>query len=505
MKLNLQHIAFTVTVLVGMCSCTKLLEVDNEKNVILDVNPETLLPAALKSTADVVGGRDAMIIGGFWAQYWTQGPNNTQYADIDRFEVTPSTFSSSYASLFVNSLLNYNKIIDRCQVDSLWQLNLMATTMRVYCYQLLVDLYDKVPYSDALQRDEKPHPNWEDGKFVYNNIYAELETALEMVEIESPKVDSKYDLLFDGDIESWKEFANTLKLRILLRQRYTSDSTSVKAELIDVIGSATMLTKDAVLDIYYDETGKRNPLYESQDNHDYNSKIRGSKSLLKWIKNTFDDSRTLEIFGNYYHRFSSYRTYQFGVVQGYYDSPYSKWVQSYPRLNASDPIFYISLTESYLLQAEANLWLNQLSDAESNYTLGVKASFEMYDLGASGDTMVGPGRVYEFPATNGEGAQDSAIAIQKWMALANISHLESFIEINRTGYPKLSDCDALENASTGCEAGYLTNPVYSALGKNVRPRRLLVPDNEINRNDNAPNQDDINKTLTTPVWWDTKE
>ncbi len=32
-----------------------------------------------------------------------------------------------------------------------WNYNLMATVMKVYTYQVLVDLYDQVPYTDALQ------------------------------------------------------------------------------------------------------------------------------------------------------------------------------------------------------------------------------------------------------------------------------------------------------------------------------------------------------------------
>ena len=54
----------------------------------------------------------------------------------------------------------------------------MATVMKVYTYQVLVDLYDQVPYTDALQGASDLQPKFDNGDSIYESLLSTLDSAL---------------------------------------------------------------------------------------------------------------------------------------------------------------------------------------------------------------------------------------------------------------------------------------------------------------------------------------
>ena len=54
----------------------------------------------------------------------------------------------------------------------------MATVMKVYTYQVLVDLYDQVPYTDALQGAADLQPKFDNGDSIYESLLSTLDSAL---------------------------------------------------------------------------------------------------------------------------------------------------------------------------------------------------------------------------------------------------------------------------------------------------------------------------------------
>jgi len=83
--------------------------------------------------------------------------------------------------------------------------------MKAYAAGLLVDLYDKIPYSEALQGVKNLTPHFDDGYSIYKALLGEIDTALNKDFSARSAIDLRatnegnIDLVFGGDIEKWKE------------------------------------------------------------------------------------------------------------------------------------------------------------------------------------------------------------------------------------------------------------------------------------------------------------
>jgi hypothetical protein len=89
------------------------------------------------------------IVGGLWAQYWAQAASSSQYKDFDSYSISSTTFyvNSSYSTMYAGALLDLQSVIEKAKAKQDWRYYLMAITLKAYTYQVLVDLYDKVPYT----------------------------------------------------------------------------------------------------------------------------------------------------------------------------------------------------------------------------------------------------------------------------------------------------------------------------------------------------------------------
>jgi hypothetical protein len=149
-------------------------------------------------------------------------------------------------------------------------------------------------------------------------------------------------------------------------------------------------------------------------------------------------------------------------------------------LKALDPVYFISASESYFLQAEAVVRFGVSGDAAQLYKAGIAASFQKLGVTVDPATVFGAGMVYEFPSGGTAEEQIELIITQKWVALANSQGLEAFFEQNRTGYPDFFT-PAVNNVTSG-----------------AFPRRLFYPQSERSRN---PSNLPAIEPLTKPVWW----
>ena len=84
-------------------------------------------------------------------------------------------------------------------------------------------LYDKIPYSEALKGVGNLTPKFDDGYTIYKSLLAGIDTALGKDFSARTAIDLRatnegnVDLVFGGDIEKWKQFANTLELKLYLQ------------------------------------------------------------------------------------------------------------------------------------------------------------------------------------------------------------------------------------------------------------------------------------------------
>jgi hypothetical protein len=165
----------------------------------------------------------------------------------------------------------------------------------------------------------------------------------------------------------------------------------------------------------------------------------------------------------------------------------------------TDPVYLISLPEAYFLRAEAAARGFSSEDAKAMYDAGVLAAFERYGL--DGTAFIAPGGAYEYPGGTIE-ENVEAIIEQKWVAHLGGNSMEAWFDMLRTGYPSFSEFapgDA-EYDPLAPGAPILTFPLDAVTFEGEYPRRLLIPEDEVLNNPNAPDQPA--NGILTPVWWD---
>lgn len=142
--------------------------------------------------------------------------NTTNYGGQHRMD--DNEMSRPWNNLYPAALRNLTDGIEQTK-DNPEQVNVYAAMriMRVYVGSLLTDVYGDVPFSEAglgyITGNTKP--KYDTQEEMYRFFFTELKEAAQLFDITANAITS--DPMFDGNIEAWKRFANSLRLRYAMR------------------------------------------------------------------------------------------------------------------------------------------------------------------------------------------------------------------------------------------------------------------------------------------------
>lgn len=462
-------------------SCNTDLDINRDPDLLSpnQVPMSAELPTAMTGVAASAGSYYA-IIGGFWSQFWTQSAVANQYKVIDDFTLfTGNNITNGAWSSMFDALTDIRNIKSNALAEENWNYYLIATTLEVYANQILVDYYGSIPYTEA-NNSAILNPAFNTAEEVYDQMVLDLTEALGKDLSLSPIANAPgaSDFLFGGDMIEWTKFANTLLLKVYMRQTEVRPSIAQSGISALLTANTAFLDSDAAITQFTDEDSRSNPLYET-DRRQLNvgTNLRASETMGSYLtENT--DPRLAHFYDG--------TTFQ---KQGDFDQGTGN--ESVVELSATTPFYFISLAESKFLQAEAEARYGSDANAKTNYEAGVSAAFDMWDEDAT--TLIAGN--YAYPS--GTLTQNiEAIITQKWVASFPGNGFESFLERNRTNFPKTS---AVDQADPTYIAGQFAYPVEGKTSGNKFAKRLEYPQEERQRNSNAPSSV---IALTEAVWYD---
>lgn len=461
-------------ILITFNSCSDFLDVNTNPN-----NPETapykmVLPVAEMSTAAVYNNY-LMTYGSIWAEHLSQNFTSNQYNAINDYNPPASDYNWMWAETYSGSLNDYKNVIEAAEAAEDWNVYLIATCMQAFHFAVWVDLFDKIPYSEALQGTTGIlAPKYDEGSAVYADLLARIDAALakDFGAATNTQIGAN-DFVFQGNMDNWKAFANTLKLKMYLRQTKVG---SVNAQLTECLNSSYGFVKQAMIGGFTAEPGKRNPFYGvniaaeglGTDN------FRATDVLLDYLK-TNGDIRYDGIFKP--GPLADEGTFNSMVFGDRLNTGGQTESDKKARANwkTDDPVYFFTEAMVQFMLAEAKERTGL--DGKSNYEAGVAASYIDFGHTASDATALLTG-IYAYPSDSE--AKIEAIITQKWIASAIRLPIEAWFDYNRTGYPD-----------------FLKPSANSQIGGGLMPKRFLVPESEEQRNANAPKSE----TIDTPVWW----
>jgi hypothetical protein len=480
-----------------LAGCSDWLDVNESPNNPTDVPVELVLPAAENAIATRLGGTIFNYCG-FFAQYWDQSPVANQYNTEADYSFLNSLFDNDYSVLYAYALEDLEVVRTKSEEAGEYGNYFAATVLRVYAYQLIVDLIDQAPYSEALRGSEIPMPRWDSGEAIYDGLLAELSAARGLLGSES--FVSSSDLLLGGDLDQWSGFANALELKLLMRSSYAKDNSS---RIMSLVNGGEFFAGDISFHSYVDEAGKRNPWYETNTIGLGTVNNIAAYPIISYLESLSDPRLPV-----YFSAASGSNEYAGAIPGGksvFFDAVNADY--SLPRIfernaaNATRPVYFFTQSELLFFIAEAKLRFgNDDNGAREAYEAAIDASFALNGL-SDGAAIYGSGRGAAWSSGDLE-SKLARIMLQKWVSLFGVNHCESWCEIRRLGYPALSGARGTEIAANSSiyTPGNLISPVVNELGFGNLLQRLPFPEEATTLNKNTPSQ----AGKGAKIWWDRK-
>ncbi|MBI9063581.1 MAG: SusD/RagB family nutrient-binding outer membrane lipoprotein, partial [Marinilabiliaceae bacterium] len=164
----------------------------------------------------------------------------------------------------------------------------MAHILRSYMFLRLTDSYGDVPYSEAGYEDENgiiDKPAYDAQRDIYIDVFSNLTEAIELIGDHGSINLGPADFVYNGDLQAWKKFANSLRLRMALRINNVDEALSnqwfsevVKYPVIDSNEEAAAYAR-------FDETSYRNPYYDQLSS---GTRVHSSAMVVDQLQNTND-------------------------------------------------------------------------------------------------------------------------------------------------------------------------------------------------------------------------
>ena len=433
-------------------SCNKWLDINTNPNYVADAEIENILPAVQLLAADKVG-YELSLYGTFWSQYVVQNSSSNQYYTIMTADVTNSSFTGPWSYFYAQVLPGLREINEKAVANKkASNYILVCNTLLSYSLYLLTSLYDEVAYTEGYV-GKSLTPHFDSGKDMQATIIGLLESVRSM-DPEQAKADENstplvgHDMIFDGDIDAWVQFANTLYLKVLLRD-FNANKTKIQA----LLEEDNLLADDAAFDNFMDAADKSNPFYES-DRRQLNTtaNIRCCSDILNVLSE--NDPRL------YYF----YDQNPGGQVMG---GPYGTSAKpantSRLALYADEPVYFGTADEAEFLKAEAYARLGDDVNAQACYEAAIAAAFARVGAKGAEEFLAGD---YAFKAGSSEEMLEQIIN-QKWAANVHGLPWESWFDLNRTGYP-VRGTTITDNHGV-LESGYPVRFIYSKTSADYNP------------------------------------
>jgi len=521
------NISIVLLLILGVSGCKDYLDINDDPNAATSSTPQLVLPAVLNN------------MGGNFMTYFNYGNSMVGYsANAGGFSFVGSTVitynynNSSNTGLFTapySDMRSLQYIITSTKdVKASVLFNAVARIMKSYYFQLLVDEYGNVPYSEALLGADNVTPKYQDGQSIYQASVKEIDEAIALLKangsLSSVTPLGTSDIIFGGNTTKWIQFANNIKLRMLTRIQ-KGPLAAFAASAFTTFSSEGFLLEDVLIQPGYNSTSARqNPVWNSWHSS-FTGTVAGSSYIpTTWMYTFYDGTKITDpTRGALMYRTFTAATKVRGQL-GQDNNPAwggapNWYVGTGAGVAATEAkgilksrvmgLLFFSAAETHFLLAEAALNGYTIGgSAVTSFENGIKASYNYLNkfgaLTASStaaelNTYLATYKAanatnylvnYDLGASNDQKLE--AIITQKYIALNFVNGFEAWQEYKRTGFPRISGTAATTTFASS--ASVATTP-------DRLPVRSLYPTTEYNLNPNVPPAASINP-FTSKIFWD---
>lgn len=469
--INKQSILIVAVFAIGFASCKKTwLDVNTDPNRVTDANitPELIFPAA----ANDVGG---LAVGGTslqeWMGYWAPNGGFVPQQNVISYNID-FTFADGLFQGYYNTLFDLHQAEVKGLANGDTDLAAASMILSAKLFQEVVDFFGDVPYSQAFETDKYTSPIYDPAQQIYNSLQPRLDAAIDYLSNHgASNAFSVADIINHGDVSKWIKFANTLKLRLLIRQSEVSgfDPSSEIAKIaaggnvIDhILGPGESITVNPG---YVNDVNKQSPFYAAHGwtpSGVLSDQATNANNYIITILSNTNDPRIGRFF------FPAGFDPVNGFVGNVFGDPIGTLAQSNqssyfgPALNGeldvngvgigfSNSQFIFPSYESLFLYAEAVArgWIAG-GDADAALAAAITESFVWTGVpdaaNAAAAYIAANSSITTMGSANTPSDRDRIATYQKYIANTGIDPNESFFDLNRLHF--LTDNSYISTLST---------------------------------------------------------
>ena len=509
-----------LSLLIGAGSCDKnFVEINTNPVEPITLDPEYLFSNAQRTSAVNTLTYQAAIV------QQVQIPYSGNPAGGNLNVVNETNTAPIFNTLYTETIRYLTDVIVRTEDDPERQnLYNMARIWRAYAFQVLVDTYGDVPYSQAgLGFIEGQYfPEYEEASVIYEDIVRIYREATDALDPDGDIVEG--DLFYSGDVSRWKKLGNSLLLRAGMR--YTEIDESKAQQIVQI---AVDPARGGVM-----ESNEDNAFvpFDAIYPHPMSSQLMATERhnyyvgapFIEWLQQ-HDDPRLEYIAVKYENPVAPLESAgaentipeeQIGFPYGYDENTVSSAPDfpgmigsafAYSQFNRRTvlrldrPEFLVTYAQTALLLAEAAYRGFISADAEEWYEEGIRAHMEQMEA-YSGDGVIiniTPEEVQEY-LSQPEVEFDPSKALEQineqyWVA-SFLQFNEAWANLRRSGYPDIDPTDYPgQDPSVNAQGGGIIRRLtYTLRERSVNTANVAKATERMGGN-----------TLGTPIFWDVVE
>ncbi|HEV8081683.1 MAG TPA: SusD/RagB family nutrient-binding outer membrane lipoprotein [Chitinophagaceae bacterium] len=432
-----------IALFAGACKKSFFTDVNINPNVPGSVAPNLILPTAEAGLGYTQGGDISRYTSLITQQVFGANSQSQVYYS---YGLNPGTFENVWADLYTSVIINIDTLKNEADEKGFNQYSGISRILMAYTLQVAVDLWGKIPYSDAVKGNASLHPSYDDDKALYDTIASLVNVG--MSKLSDPKQGSLTpavdDVIYNGDPVKWIKFGHAIKARLYIHQS-KGDAAMAQKALDEVALSFTDNSQNAQYRFAVAETAA-NPWYQFIRDRP-GDELFDNSTLIMRLEALNDPRRDIFID-------------QSGSLNTYYGS-------------VNSPVEFITYDELLFIKAEATLRVSgDYAVAQGFYRMAIQENMKKLGVDAA-DIATYIAAQGTLPTSSIDNAI-AQVANQEFIAL--YLNPEAWVVWRRTGSPSLSPT-----------------------GPGEVPRRLLYPQTELSYNTaNTPAA-----TLYTPkIFWD---
>ena len=435
---------FIIIAAVAVSGCSKsYFDINVNPNSPSSASVDLVLANALKTSAGFQNTTFQTVSE--WMNFWApSGSYALNSSDGASYKQT-TDFGDGIWTAFYRNLEDYQYVEKTATATNQYFYIAAAKTMKAMMFSELVDLFNNVPYTEALQGTANLLPKYDKGLAIYTALSTELGAAVTLFQRADATAIIGEDVLFGtsaggtaaNENSNWAKFANTLRLRLLIRQtEIPARAAYIQTEVNKIIANGSgFLTADAAVNPgYSNSSGKTNPFWG------FSYSLAGGYTQDFWRAGkfiiTFSVAHNDPRYTRWYAPIGN-GTYV-GCVVGSQANPTGGLSSVFgpgvlKSVSQSAPI--LTAAESFFLQSEGILRGFLAGSDATMFNNGVQANFTFLGAGSSATyTSQAGDKEVNYAACVTFNEKLNCINRQKFLAMNSITPLEAYADYRRLFY-----------------------------------------------------------------------